>query len=184
MYKTIIVLAFFFLGITVYSCKQPGSTRHISANQRVVGLNIGNLAPELAYPDPEGKIIKLSSLRGNMVLIDFWASWCPPCRRDNPLLVAAYHEFGHKKFTTGNGFAIYSVSCDYSHDAWIEAIKQDRLNWVHHVSDLKGWESEAAKTYRIDAIPANVLIDGDGIIVAKDISSDRLKTTLSALVIE
>ena len=149
-----------------------------------VGINIGDKAPDLAYPNPNGKIITLSSLRGKVVLIDFWASWCPPCRRENPELVAIYKDFSDKKFKNADGFTVYSVSCDQSKEAWMDAIKKDQLIWKNHVSDLKGWEAEATYTYRISSIPSNILIDGNGIIMAKDLQGETLRNYLEKLLAE
>lgn len=147
----------------------------------VTGLNVGNRAPELAYPNPQGKTIALSSLRGEMVLVDFWASWCPPCRRENPYVVKAYQEFKDKVFKNGKGFTVYSISCDKNRDAWTNAIKADHLVWKNQVSDLKGWESQATYIYKISSIPSNVLLDGNGIIIAWNLQGDQLSTKLQSL---
>jgi thiol-disulfide isomerase/thioredoxin len=175
-----------FLTITLFifaqfSCSQDNKSVKDSAQQVSVGLAIGNRAPLMTYPDPDGKMISLESLRGKMVLIDFWASWCPPCRRDSPLLVAAYEQYKDKKFREGDGFTIYSISCDQTKEAWVEAIRKDHLVWKNHVSDLKGWEAEATYLYKISAIPSNVLINGEGIIIAKNISAELLPSTLESL---
>jgi thiol-disulfide isomerase/thioredoxin len=146
------------------------------------GLEIGQKAPELSFKSPDGKTIALSSLKGQMVLIDFWASWCGPCRVENPVVVAAYHEFKDKKFTGGKGFTIYSVSLDKDKDAWVNGIKADKLVWEYHVSDLGGWKSEPAKIYGVRGIPTNWLIDGKGIVVAKNLRGEQLKETLAKLV--
>lgn len=148
-------------------------------DESVIGLNIGNKAPELEYNSPYGKKIRLSSLKGKLVLIDFWASWCPPCRIENPALVKTYNKFKNKKFINGNGFTIYSVSLDGKKDPWIKAIKVDKLSWQYHVSDLQQWASEPAKTYGINSIPANYLIDADGIIIAKNLRGSQLDKFLA-----
>lgn len=148
------------------------------------GFRIGNRAPELAFKSPQGKIIKLSDLRGKMVLLDFWASWCPPCREENPNLVKAYHEFKDKNFNEGEGFTIYSLSMDSSAEAWKKAIADDKLVWPNHVSDLGGWHSAGAKQYKIWSIPMNYLINKDGIIVAKRLNGELLHKKLEKLMIK
>jgi len=143
-----------------------------------IGLNIGEKAPDLEYPSPEGELLKLSSLRGKVVLIDFWAGWCPPCRRENPNIVRTYEEFKDKKFKNGDGFTVYSVSLDATKEMWVNAIAEDNLSWRHHVSDLKYWESVPAAMYQVRGIPASWLIDGDGIIVAKNLRGEALAAKL------
>lgn len=146
-----------------------------------VGLKIGNKAPDIEYFSPEGKPIKLSSLKGQIVLVDFWASWCPPCRKENPNLVKSYEHFKNATFKNGKGFTVYSVSLDKNKNGWIGAIKSDNLSWDYHVSDLKGWESEAASLYEVRAIPSNFLIDGDGVILARNLRGSALDAKLDKL---
>lgn len=137
-------------------------------------LAIGAEAPEIELPGPEGDPIKLSSLRGNVVLIDFWASWCSPCRKENPNMVKLYNSY-HSK-----GFEIFSVSLDKTKDAWTKAIKDDGLVWTH-VSDLKFWQCEAALAYNVTAVPYTVLIDREGKILAKGLRGTTLEEKIHDL---
>ncbi len=145
------------------------------------GIHIGQRAPELVFESPAGEKIALSSLRGKMVLIDFWAAWCPPCRRENPNLVKTYHQYKDKEFVNGSGFTIYSVSLDRSKEDWTAAIEKDSLEWESHVSDLKGRQSAPAVEYEVTSIPVNFLIDGNGIILAVGLRGHYLDDKLKEL---
>ncbi len=155
-----------------------------SSFSQEIGLNIGDKAPALAYKSPNGKTLKLSSLKGKLVLIDFWASWCGPCRKENPNLVSAYQKYTKKNFKHGKGFEIYSLSLDKTNEAWVKAINQDELFWEYHVSDLGGWQSAGSQKYGIRSIPSNVLIDGKGIIVAKNLKGQALHKFLAVALIK
>ncbi len=133
---------------------------------------VGAVAPELDFKSPTGEVITLESLRGNYVLIDFWASWCKPCRMENPNVVKMYNKYKE------DGFTVYSVSLDKNKSSWENAILQDGLIWPNHVSDLKQWQTEATKIYGFNGIPYTVLIDPEGKIIAKKLRGSALEQKL------
>lgn len=149
-----------------------------------VGLNIGDKVPDLKMTSPDGKEYSIYDLKGKMVLIDFWASWCSPCRRENPNVVKAYNEFKDKNFKNGEGFTVFGVSLDKDKASWEKAIKDDGLIWPYHVSDLMHWKSEAAKLFKVRGIPTNFLIDGDGIIIGISLRGNNLDSKLKELVVK
>ena len=173
--------------LILFSCNAGGGRSSTAGTQAEVsnviktGTDIGERAPELVFKSPSGEKIALSSLRGKIVLIDFWASWCPPCRAENPNMVRIYEEFKDKTFQDGDGFTIYSVSLDKSKENWVAAIKRDGLVWGSHVSDLKWWESVPAAIYGVTQVPSNFLLNGDGIIIAKDLHGHFLADKLNTL---
>jgi thiol-disulfide isomerase/thioredoxin len=144
-------------------------------------LTVGDKAPELSLPSPKGDSVSLQSLRGKLVLIDFWASWCAPCVQEQPMLAAVYKKYKNRNFKSGKGFEIYGVSLDNKKERWLAAIKKSKITWTQ-VSDLKYWNSKAAKIYGIEALPYNLLIDENGIIIAVNLHGDELEKTLSELV--
>jgi thiol-disulfide isomerase/thioredoxin len=154
----------------------------IQPSGAVVGTNIGNIAPDLKLNNPTGQELDLSSTRGYYVLVDFWASWCGPCRGENPNVVATYKKYKDMKFKGAKGFKIFSVSLDQNASAWTGAIKSDGLEWPDHVSDLKGWGSAAVKIYGVGAIPTNFLLDPKGVIIASRLRGEALGDKLAELV--
>ena len=164
-----------------YIVMADGMNKEYMRQQALNKVRVGEMAPDIELPSPDGETKKLSDLRGNIVLLDFWASWCGPCRRDNPKVVKTYDKYKDK------GFTVYSVSLDgldartkqrfaasgqvdsqiqRSKQRWIDAIKKDNLKWDSHVSDLKKWDSKAAALYGVRSIPQTYLIDRDGRIAA------------------
>jgi len=149
----------------------PNAKALIGRVARIKGVMVGSEAPEIALSDTAGTIVPLSSLRGKYVLLDFWASWCGPCRGENPNVVRMYNKFKDK------GFTIYSVSLDQAKENWVRAIRNDNLTWTH-VSDLKYWQSEAAQKYGVQGIPATFLLDKDGKIIARNLRGEALEKKL------
>ena len=141
-------------------------------------LKVGDKAPDIVQNLVTGEEFHLSELKGKMVLIDFWASWCKPCRHENPNIVEVYKEYKDESFKNGEGFTVLSVSLDFKKDSWEKAIKTDNLEWPYHVSDSKGWRNEAAQAYNVKSIPASFLIDGDGIIIGMNLRGDDLESAL------
>ena len=132
----------------------------------------GDMAPDIVMNDPDGNERKLSDLRGKVVLLDFWASWCGPCRRENPSVVRAYENYKDQ------GFEVFSVSLDSDANRWRKAIEQDQLTWPNHVSDLQGWRNGAAREYGISSIPHTMLIDRDGAILATHLRGSGVESAL------
>lgn len=135
---------------------------------------VGGEAPDFSQPNPEGESLSLSELRGKVVLVDFWASWCGPCRRENPNVVRLYEEY------KDDGFEILGVSLDRTKDRWLQAIAQDGLEWLH-VSDLKGWQNEVAQLYGVTSIPHTVLLDAEGRIIARGLRGPSLEAKLAEI---
>lgn len=157
MKKMLITLAFLLTAGTVVQAQRENTT-----------IELGQVAPELSYPSPSGKNISLKEVnKGRYVLIDFWASWCGPCRMENPNIVKAYHQFKDKNFT------VLGISLDKERQDWLDAIKEDKLDWTQ-LSDLKFWENEVSMKFRISAIPYSILIDPDGKIIAKNLRGPAL----------
>lgn len=150
----------------------PPKTKKSSKNNT---FSVGDKVPDIVMNNPEGETLKLSDLIGKVVLIDFWASWCGPCRRENPNVVHAYETY-HSK-----GFEVFSVSLDSNKDKWVKAIEKDGLVWPYHVSDLKGWKNEASRAYGISSIPHTILIGRDGVVIRTNLRGVALENELEKL---
>src|SRR6185437_1584149 len=155
--------------------KNSTLAKYVGEQLELAKINpIGSQIVDFSQADTSGKTVKISSFRGKYVLIDFWASWCRPCRMENPNVVAAYKKYQNKNFT------ILGVSLDQAKQAWLNAIKMDGLSWTQ-VSDLKGWGNEVAGLFHVTSIPQNLLIGPDGKIVAKNLRGEALEHKLSEL---
>lgn len=163
---------------SIFSAMPANITHNIWGQElkyKIDSLFVGGKAPDFAQADTSGKSVKLSDFKGKYVLIDFWASWCVPCRAENPNIVKASQQLG------GRNFAILGISLDDKKDSWLRAIKQDGLNWLQ-LSDLGFWRNNVSVKYYVYDIPANYLIDPNGIIIAKNINGDELLPTLKKLI--
>jgi thiol-disulfide isomerase/thioredoxin len=163
---------------TIQRKAQPGSPFTQALSERLEPLRataIGTAAPDINLATPDGKMLSLKSARGKYVLVDFWASWCGPCRQENPNVVKAYNQFKNK----GKGFTVFSVSLDDDKDRWTKAIAADGLVWPNHVSDLKKWNNAAAAAYGVQAIPQSFLLDPNGKIIAKNLRGPALEAKLA-----
>jgi len=163
-----------FPGNAFLADMEKGSQQQQAEQQSSGDSWVGKTVPELVMPDVNGKDISISSFRGKYVLIDFWASWCGPCRMENPNVVKAYNEFKAKNFT------ILGVSLDKDKDAWKKAISQDHLSWTH-MSDLKYWNSQAVETFGFQGIPFNVLVDPSGKVIAQELRGEELDAKLKQI---
>lgn len=176
------VFTLLFASALVWTASRPATeSMRPSSDLQLANINVGDQAPEMAFPNPNGDVVKLSDLRGKVVLIDFWASWCGPCRMENPNVVRIYNEYKDKKYTAGKGFEIYSVSLDQAKDRWVQAIEKDGLAWSSHVSDLRGWRAQGAALYGVNAIPMTFLLDGNGKVIAKGLRGAQLEAALKSL---
>lgn len=168
-------LPFAQLFVEKYAETEPASVENLKTQlQQAAAFVVGGEAPDFTQNTPEGEPVSLSDLRGKVVLVDFWASWCGPCRRENPNVVRMYNKYKDK------GFEILGVSLDNNKERWMNAIEADGLTWPH-ISDLKGWSNTAAQKYGVTSIPQTVLLDKDGKIIARNLRGSRLEAKLAEI---
>lgn len=163
MKKTLLVLAFLCCVIS-------------SSKAQVVGVDVGDIAPEIDLPDTKGNVVSLSSFRGTLVLVDFWASWCGPCIKEQPILLKLHNAYPDK-------LSIYGISMDTKKPLWTAAIAKGKLPWTN-VSDLKYWQSPVVADYMLQSVPLNFLIDKNGIILAKNIHGKALEDMVNSLLVK
>jgi peroxiredoxin len=170
--QTKILVLVLLLTVSSIGISYPNSKINLSS------LKVGDKAPDFTITDPEGKTINLHSLKGKVVFLDFWASWCQPCRMANIEIVPLYHKYNP------HGFEIFSVSLDDKKDSWTNAIKNDKMIWPYHGSELKGYESRIAELYNVEGLPTTYLIDENGIIIDSDFDDYDLEVTLHKIFFE
>lgn len=173
----ITIIAFY-----IYEKKAIDKTNRDKFNQSIESpiADISNI-DSFKLPDIHGNIIPMSVYKGKVVLVDFWASWCRPCRSENPNLVKLYTEFKDQTFEHGNGFEILSISIDVNKESWLAAINTDQLQWKGHISDLQGWESTIVESYEVEFIPQNFLYDGNGKLLKVNMKPAELTSYLKSI---
>ncbi len=164
----------FFVGMLIFSACGESSPKLIN----------GKPLPDISLPDASGKEISIAELKGNIVLVDIWASWCKPCRKVNPKIVELVKKYEYAQFTNAQRFIIYSLSLDNDREAWLKAIKDDNLDWEWHVCELNGWKSKAVSTYGINSIPTTFLLDENGIIIGKNLGHRDIDKILQRRIIQ
>ncbi|MDA3821138.1 MAG: TlpA disulfide reductase family protein [Bacteroidales bacterium] len=148
------------------------------------GTTLGLRAPEIELPNVDGEKMYLSSLQGKVVLVDFWASWCNPCRNENPILIKVFKKYQNSSFEKGEGFEIFSVSLDRDEKAWKEAIEADNLSWEYQLGDMQAAKSKPIQEYGIQMIPTNFLLDQNGVIIATNLRGEALGEKLEEMLVE
>ncbi len=174
-------LNYIFIGIATVALIGAFLYQHFTPKSMEVDLNEGSEIIDINLPNKEGVFLSTTDLKGKILLIDFWASWCRPCRMENPFLVKSYNKYKNAEFKNAQGFEIYSISLDQDRERWLGAIAKDGLPWTSHVCDFKGWDCPVVNHFKIKFIPSSILLDENGKVIATDLRGNDLEKQLDKL---
>jgi len=174
-------LNYIFIGIAIVALIGAFLYRHFTPKSMELELNEGSEIIAINLPNKDGDFISTTDFKGKILLVDFWASWCRPCRMESPFLVNSYNKYKNAEFKNAKGFEIYSISLDQDRQKWLNAIENDGLTWTNHVCDFKGWDCPVVNHFKIKFIPSSILLDENGKVIATDLRGNDLEKQLDKL---